>query len=140
MTMAHAQHGSETKRRTGHQAGATPVHRETQVERVAELLWLQRGTAAPWNAQDPAVQDSYRQLAAILRAAVLAETMPPPASDRSRQEVIRLRADIAEERTRMAGQVERLQEYINQLELRVSSDTPHVMRAAAGIQSGDLDT
>ena len=79
-------------------------------------------------------------MAATFRATVLAEISSPPASDRSRQGIVRLRADMAEERARMAGRVERLQEYIRQLELRVSSDRPRVMRTAAGIQPGDLDT
>jgi hypothetical protein len=138
MTMAQPHHGPAIDRRTGHQSNVSPLHREAQVERIAELLWLQHGAAAAWNVQLPAVQDSYRQMAGTLRAAVLAEVMPPSASDRTRGEIIRLRADSVEERARMAVQVERLQEYIRQLELRCSTDPPRVPRAVAGIQPEDL--
>lgn len=137
--MALARDVPVTDRRTGHQPGGGAVPRAAQIERYAELLWTQTGSSAPWHVQRPAVQESYRQMAATLRATVLTDVMAPPGSGRSRHEVVRLRADMAEEQAHMAGHVERLQEYIRQLEPRVSTDEPRVMRAIAGIQPGDLD-
>jgi len=114
------------------------VPRAAQIERYTELLWTQTGSSAPWHVQHPAVQESYRQMAATLRATVLADVTSPPGSGRSRHEGVRLRADMAEEQARMAGRVERLEEYIRQLEQRVGTDERRVMRGMACIQPGDL--
>ncbi len=114
------------------------VPRAAQIERYTELLWTQTGSSAPWHVQHPAVQEGYRQMAATLRATVLADVTVPPGSGRSRHEVVRVRADMAEEQTRMAGRVERLDEHIRQLEQRVGTDERRVLRAMAGIQPGDL--
>jgi hypothetical protein len=115
------------------------VPRAAQIERYAELLWTQTGSSAPWHVQHPAVQEGYRQMAATLQATVLADVTAPPGSGGSRHAVVRLRADMAEEQARMAGRVERLDEYIRQLEQRVGTDERRVMRGMACNQPGDLD-
>jgi hypothetical protein len=119
--------------------GASPVPSSPQVERYAALLWLQTGASAPLIAQPPAVQDIYRKMATSVRTAVLGEVVARSDSQRSEQGITRCRADLSEERARMAERIERLHEYIRQLELCVGPDDLRVLQAVAGIHSEDLD-
>jgi hypothetical protein len=85
------------------------------------------------------MQDTYRKMAASLRTAVLAEVTERSDSHRSQQGVTRCRADLSEERARMARRLERMQEYIRLLELHASKDEVRVLQTVAGLQPGDLD-
>jgi hypothetical protein len=139
MTMVRANDVSIPEGHTGPDLGANPAPCSPQVERYAALLWLQSGASAPLIAQPPAVQATYRKMATSVRTAVLGEVVARSDSQHSQQGITRCRADLSEERARMAERMERLHEYIRLLELRVGPDDLRVLQAVAGIRPEDLD-
>jgi len=127
-------------RQPGSQPEDTIVQPAPQLERYAELLWAQQAAPPAWNAQQPAVQETYRRMAQTLRATVLAEVMARPGGDRTGQEITRLRAELVQERAHLADQVERLEDYILHLECQLSAAAAPVLRAAAGLHPRDSDS